>query len=61
LLTFALGRELTPSDSPALDEVAQLVSTQEYRMKALIKAVAHSEPFFGKASKLALRQKPSKP
>ena len=45
LLTFALGRELTPSDSPALDEVAQLVSTQEYRMKALIKAVAHSEPF----------------
>ena len=45
LLTFALGRELTPADSPALDEVAQLVSTQEYRMKALIKAVAHSEPF----------------
>ena len=40
LLTFALGRELTPADSPALDEVAQLVSTQEYRMKALIKAVA---------------------
>ena len=61
LLTFALGRELTPADSPALDEVAQLVSTQEYRMKALIKAVAHSEPFFGKASKLALRQKTSNP
>jgi hypothetical protein len=61
LLTFALGRELTPSDSPALDEIAKKVSTQEYRMKALIKAVVQSEPFLGKTSKLALHRKPSKP
>ena len=61
LLTFALGRELTPRDSPALDEIAQQVSNQEYRMKALIKAVSQSEPFLGKTSKLALHQKPSKP
>jgi len=61
LLTFALGRELTPADSPALDEIAQQVSTQEYRMKALIKTVVQSEPFLGKSSKLALQQKLSKP
>ena len=61
LLTFALGRELAPADSPALDEIAKKVSTQEYRMKALIKAVVKSEPFLGKSSKLALHQKPSKP
>jgi hypothetical protein len=61
LLTFALGRELAPSDSPALDEIAKKVSTQEYRMKALIKAVVQSEPFLVKSSKLALQQKPSKP
>ena len=61
MLTFALGRELAPADSPALDEIAQKASTQEYRMKALIKAVVQSEPFLGKSTKLALQQKPSKP
>ena len=61
MLTFALGRELGPADSPALDEIAKKVSTEEYRMKALIKAVVQSEPFLGKSSKLALHQKPSKP
>ncbi len=61
MLTFALGRELAPADSPALDQIAQKVSTEEYRMKALIKAVVQSEPFLGKSSKLALQQKPSKP
>ena len=61
LLTFALGRELTPADSPVLDEIAQKVSTEEYRMKALIKAVVQSEPFLGKSSKLALHRDSSKP
>ncbi|MAS79838.1 MAG: hypothetical protein CMI25_05500, partial [Opitutae bacterium] len=61
MLTFALGRELAPADSPALDEIVQKVSTKEYRMKALIKAVVQSEPFLGKSSKLALQPKPSKP
>ena len=61
LLTFALGRELAPADSPALDEIAKKVSSREYRMKALIKAVVESEPFLGKPSKLALHRKPSKP
>ncbi len=61
MLTFALGRELVPADSPALDEIAKKVSAQEYRMKALIKAVVQSEPFLGKPSKLPLQTKPSKP
>jgi hypothetical protein len=61
LLTFALGRELAPADSPALDDIAEKVSTQEYRMKALIKAVVQSGPFLGKSSKLALHRKSSKP
>ena len=61
MLTFALGRELAPADSPALDEIAQKVSTKEYRMKALIKAVVQSEPFLGKSSKLALQPKPFQP
>ena len=61
LLTFALGRELAPADFPVLDEIVQKVSTEEYRMKALIKAVVQSEPFLGKSSKLALHRDSSKP
>jgi len=61
MLTFALGRELAPADSPALDEIAQKASTEQYRMKALIKAVVHSEPFLGKSSKLALQPKTFQP
>ena len=61
MLTFALGRELAPADSPALDEIARKASTEQYRMKALIKAVVHSEPFLGKSSKLALQPKTFQP
>jgi cytochrome c553 len=61
MLSFALGRELTPADSPVLDEIAHKASTEEYRIKALIKAVVQSQPFLGKSSKLALHRDSSKP
>ena len=61
MLAFALGRELSPSDSPALDRVAEEAAAREYRMKAMIKAIVLSEPFLGKPVKLALRREALKP
>jgi len=61
LLSFALGRELTPSDSPALDKVVQEVSSRKYKMKALIKAIIQSAPFVDKPAKLALQKLAPKP
>ena len=61
MLAFALGRELSPSDSPALDRVAEATAAREYRMKAMIKAIVLSEPFLGKPVKLALRREALKP
>ena len=56
LLAFALGRELAPSDSLALDQIVETVTEEDFRMKALIHAVIQSRPFRGTSAKLALRQ-----
>jgi hypothetical protein len=57
LLAFGLGRELNPSDSLALDEIAESVERENYSMKSLIHAVVKSKPFRGPSVKLALPQK----
>ena len=57
LLAFGLGRELTPSDSLALDEIVERVKSKNYSMKSMIHAVVASKPFRGTNGKLALQQK----
>ena len=56
LLAFGLGRELSPSDSLALDEIVERVEEEKYSMKALIHAVVQSKPFRGPSGKLALHK-----
>ena len=57
LLAFGLGRELSPSDSLALDEIVEKVKAEDYSMKSMIHAVVASKPFRGTNGKLALHQK----
>ncbi|NQV23394.1 MAG: DUF1585 domain-containing protein, partial [Rhodopirellula sp.] len=48
LLSYALGRELGPADSPALDAMAARAMTGQDQMRAVLKSVAMSEPFLHK-------------
>ncbi len=45
LLEFALGRELTAGDDPALDEIVRASAPSGYRMREMIKRVVLSAPF----------------
>jgi len=47
LLSFALARELTVADSPAIGQIAAESASRDYRMRAMIKAVVMSDPFRG--------------
>ena len=49
LLSFALARELTVADSPAIGQIVSESASHEYRMRAMIKAVVMSDPFRGMA------------
>lgn len=57
LLAYGLGRELSPSDSLALDQIVRSVKKENYSMKSLIYAVVSSKPFLGRDSKLTLHQR----
>lgn len=48
LLSYALGRELGPADSPALDDMARRAVAGQDQMRAVLKSVALSEPFLHK-------------
>jgi hypothetical protein len=48
LLSYALGRELGPADSPALDEMTEKAAAGQDQMRAVLKSVAMSEPFLHK-------------
>lgn len=50
LLSFALARELTAADSPALDQIVSGVVAEEYKMKSLIRQLVLSEPFLTKTN-----------
>jgi hypothetical protein len=45
LLAFALARELTPADQPALRRIARRTAKDEYRMQTLLREVVLSTPF----------------
>ena len=57
MLAFGLGRELSPTDSLALDDIVRIVKKENYSMKSMIHAVVSSKPFLGTDGKLALHQK----
>jgi len=48
LLSYALGRELGPADSPALDEMADKAASGEDGMRSVLKSIAMSRPFLHK-------------
>jgi hypothetical protein len=48
LLSYALGRELGPADSPALDGIAAKAMTGKDQMRAVLKSIAMSDPFLHK-------------
>jgi hypothetical protein len=45
LLSFALGREMTAADSPALDQIVSAAADDGYRLHTLIRQIVLSEPF----------------
>ena len=45
MLTFALGRELSPPDRCAVDKIVDEVESQDYKFSALVKAIVGSDPF----------------
>lgn len=45
LLTFALGRGVTPTDGPAIRRIVGSAGEGEFRFGAIIDAIVHSEPF----------------
>jgi hypothetical protein len=45
LLAYGLGREVSAADQPALDRIVKATVAEEYRIRALIRHVALSQPF----------------
>jgi hypothetical protein len=45
LLKYALGRELTPGDQPALHRMVKASAAEGYRLRGLLREVILSEPF----------------
>ncbi len=50
LLSFALGREITPADSPALDDIVTRTISADYSIRTLIEEVTQSAPFVSRSS-----------
>ena len=48
LLSYALGRDLGPADSPALDDMTAKAMKGQDQMRAVLKSIAMSEPFLHK-------------
>jgi hypothetical protein len=48
LLSYALGRELGPADSPTLDDMTAKATAGKDQLRAMLKRVAMSEPFLHK-------------
>ena len=56
LMSFALGRELGPADSPALDDIADRCMNGEDSLRSIMKRVAMSEPFQHKNTRYQILQ-----
>ncbi len=50
LLSYALGRELGPADSPSLDAMTEKAMAGQDQMRAVLKSVAMSDPFLHKGT-----------
>jgi len=57
LLSFALGREMTAADTPALDHIAAQTKGADYRLQTLIHEVTQSAPFVSQ-SRTVIQKKP---
>ena len=53
LLSFALGREITPADSPALDDMVKQTVAANYSIRILIHGVTQSGPFVSRSRGLS--------
>lgn len=51
LFSYALGREMSPADSPAIDAITQKALNGEDQMRAILKNIAMSDPFLHKNPK----------
>jgi hypothetical protein len=52
VLSYALGRELGPADSPTLDDITSKATAGEDQLRAILKWVAMSEPFLHKNTRV---------
>ncbi|HAN83057.1 MAG TPA: hypothetical protein DCQ59_07535, partial [Verrucomicrobiales bacterium] len=50
LLAFSLGRQLSPGDQIALDEIVEKSAVKGFRMQSILRAVVFSKPFRSLAS-----------
>ncbi len=50
LLSYALGRELSPADAPALDRIVAATAAADYRFRPLLEQIILSEPFLHKST-----------
>jgi hypothetical protein len=50
LLAFSLGRQLSPGDQIALDEIVEKSAVKAFRMQSILRAVVFSKPFRSLAS-----------
>jgi hypothetical protein len=51
LYTYALGREMSPVDSPAIDEITENASAGQDQLRTILKNIAMSDPFLHKNPK----------
>ncbi|MEO1994445.1 MAG: DUF1592 domain-containing protein, partial [Planctomycetaceae bacterium] len=52
VLSYALGRELGPADSPTLDDITSKATAGEDQLRAILKWVSMSEPFLHKNTRV---------
>jgi hypothetical protein len=45
LLAYALGRQVTPADHPALDRIVSASAADGYRLRTMMRQITLSEPF----------------
>ena len=60
LLAFALGREVSVSDSLALDQIVQETAADNYRFQTMIKQIVLSQPFRQTAGQSKTSSQPGK-
>jgi hypothetical protein len=50
LMTYALGRTLTPADQPAVRKILRNAASRDYRFSSLVLGIAQSDPFLLRAT-----------